>query len=229
MGLNTGNGGSGGNILYVKRGAICLETDRETEGYQHVSGEVDGRPYEKWVQKHDSVDGMITKIYWYDTEEQHQVRYQGLKVDIQDGEDVFILDLPYGTKPYNAFTKFAENLDLTKPVEFCAWPDGESTGFTAKQDGMKVAQKYIKQYVMDHADEPGACPVAVQNTRTQKWNFDEQHEWLLNNVLENVAPKVVQQDMQATHAEPKKTKAKAKAAASDDNWGDGEGPDPIHG
>jgi hypothetical protein len=207
MGLNTDSGGNAMNKLHVKRNAICLESSKEIEGYEHVTG-TDPIPYEKWVKKFGSVDGMITEIKWYDTEEQFENRYQGLHVMIDDGDEQYTLELPYATKPYDSFTRFAENIDFTKPVEFCAWYDRKSdgTGFCAKQDGQVVRQKYTRENL-------GECPPAVQNKTTKKWNFDEQRDWLLENILENVAKKVGG----VKHSEPKARKA---ATAAGDSWVD---------
>jgi hypothetical protein len=220
MGLNKDNGGNAMNKLHVKRNAICLESSKEIEGYEYVSGEVDGRPYEKWIQKHGSVDGMITGIEWYDTADQFEARYQGLHVGIDDGKEQYVLELPYATKPYDAFSRFAENIDFTKPVEFCAWYDRakDSTGFCAKQDGQVIRQKYTKKYIEENTD----CPPAVENKRTGKLNFDEQRDWLLENILENIAPKIKKSTAADTvvHAEPKAKRASASSAAEEDHWVD---------
>lgn len=214
MGLKTDTGGNAMNKLHVKRNAICLESSKEIGGYEYVSGEVDGRPYEKWIKKFGSVDGMITEVKWYDTEEQFETRYQGLHVEIDDGEEQFTLELPYGTKPYDAFTRFAENIDFTKPTEFTAWHDKvkDSTAFAAKQDGAIIRQKYTR-------DNLGECPPAVQNKTTKKWNFDEQRDWLLENIIENVAKRVgpvTTSESEVKHAEPKARKA--AASAEGEHW-----------
>lgn len=238
MGLNKDTGGgSGGNILTVKRGALCLESKTEIEGWVHIEDDVDGRPYEKWIQKFGSVDGMITEMYWYD-EQPADIRYQGIKVRIEDGDESYLLDLPYDKKAYNAFVRFAENIDFTKPVEFMAWPDREdprATGFCAKQDGQVVRQKYTKAFVESGETD---CPPAKVNKVTNKYNFADQNEWLLNNLLENVIPKLGTRmtgggEATSAHEEPKPKKGKAKGVAAtastkkaEDRWANVE--DPIH-
>lgn len=229
MGLNKSNGSSGGNILHVKRGAICLESSEAKEGYERVEGDVDGNPYEKWVLKNGSVDGMITGTYWYDTGDEQPTRYQGLKVHIDDGDEQYMLDLPFGKGPYDNFTKFAENIDFEQTVEFVAFPDKDrptSTVLAAKQDGKIIRQKYTKNNL-------GDCPPAVENKRTGKWNFDEQRDWLLDNLVTRgivTMPATEEEEEMPTHTgKPAKpaAKAKAKAAAdSSDRWADVE--DPIH-
>jgi hypothetical protein len=237
MGLNKNNGNGGAsNIIHIKRGALCLESSEEREGFEHIKDEVDGVPFEKWVQKFGSLDNsMITDIKWYDTEDQYDTRFQGLKIHIHttDTDEDFLLDLPFAGKAYDAFTKLAENIDFTKPVEFLAYPDKEnpkSTVFNVKQDGQQVRQKYTKAYVESGVS---ACPPAVQNKRTEKWNFDEQREWLLDNLLEKIVPTIPKQAAVEAPAEPKssqtkgKTKTKTMAAtATEDRWAGVE--DPIH-
>lgn len=235
MGLHKESSGGGrSGKLYVKRGAILRESDTELPGYELVSGEVDGVPYSKYIERHGGVDGMITDIRWYDTGEEYENRYQGIHVEISDDDDMHVLELPFASRPYDSFVKFAENIDFSKPIEFRAWPDKKenSTGFRAVQDGETVRQKYTKQYVIDNAGEPGACPVGVENKRTGKWNFDDQRDWLLDNLLENVVPKISRTtsstDSAVEHDEPKikRSKAKAASAAGEDRWA-GVG-DPIH-
>lgn len=224
MGLKENSNNGGGNILVVQRGALCLKSDTPIDGYEKVEGETsDGNPYVKYVKKFGALDGMVTGINWYDTEDQYDTRFQGIKITIEDDTEHFLLDLPYASKAYDAFTRFADNIDFTKTVEFVAYPDRErkdSTVFNAKQDGQIIRQKYTKSNL-------GDCPPAVENKRTGKWNFDAQREWLLDNLLENIVPKiqgsVTKESSESGTGKGKKTKA---AAASEDRWAGVE--DPIH-
>ena len=184
---------SAGTFLTVKKGAICLErklpeTPAElerllSEGWVEDEGDVDGRPYHKLIKKFASVDGRITKIEWYDREVAFG-RRRGLHLRLKDNGDNFTLDLAFEKKPFDFFTKVAENIDYTQPVEFIAWPDREDskkTNFACKQNGKWVQWKYKK-------DDMGECPPAVQSKVTGKWNFDTQREWLLERLLTVVAP-----------------------------------------
>lgn len=182
-----------GLFLSVKRGALCLESSEEREGYELVEGEVDGRPYAKYIKKFAGLDGLITKVEWYERSGDHGT-FRGLKLHIKDKGEHYFLDLPFEKRPYDYFTKVAENIDYSKPVEIIAWQDRKDprvTAFAIKQEGKFIQWKYTK-------DDMGECPPAKQ-LRTGKWSFDDQREWLLDRIINTVIPHV-----DATHefAEP---------------------------
>ncbi len=178
-----------GNFLSVKRGAICLESKEPKEGYELEEGEVNGTPYSKYIKKFAGVQGTIVKVEWY-SRENNGNRYQGLHITLKDGGERCILDLPFEKRPYDYFTKSAENIDYSKPVTFEAWPDIKAakpgqqipTAFICKQDGQYVQWKYTR-------DDMGACPPAVQRA-SGKWNFDDQRDWLLARIQQHVIPHV---------------------------------------
>lgn len=201
-----------GNFLSVKHGAICLESKDPKEGYELIEGEVNGVPYSKYVKKFQGVQGIITKIEWYDREHNGS-HYRGLHIKMKDGGEHYIIDLPFEKRQYDYFTKIAENIDYSKPVTFEAWLDVKNakpgqqtpTAFIAKQDGQIVQWKYTRE-------NPGDCPQPKQ-TRTGKWNFDDQRDWLLERILTVVAPHVEatngfnEPEPEYTDSEPVKAKA----------------------
>ena len=178
-----------GNYLSVKRGALCLESKEPKEGYEYEKGEVNGRPYEKYVKKFAGVKGTIVKVEWYDREHNGD-RYKGLHITLKDGGERYILDLPFEKRAYDYFTKIAENIDYSKPVTFEAWLDVKGaknggqipTAFVCKQDDQFVQWKYTR-------DDMGDCPPAVQRA-SGKWNFDDQRDWLLERIQKYVIPHV---------------------------------------
>jgi hypothetical protein len=191
---------SNGTFLVVKKGGICIEhkdpeneTERqqlEAEGWIRDEGEVDGVPYLKFIKRFSSVDGKITDITWY-TRETRIGTTRGFHIRIKDNGENYTLDLPFGKRQFDYFTKVAENIDFSKPVEVVAWPDRENpkqTAFAIKQDGKFVQWKYTR-------DNMGDCPPAKQSSVTGKWNFDDQREWLTERIISVVAPKA-----QATNA-----------------------------
>lgn len=177
-----------GLFLSVKHGALCLESKEPKEGYELIEGEVNGDPYSKYIKKFAGLDGHITKIEWYERSGDYGT-FRGLKLTIKDKGEHYLLDLPFEKRPYDYFTKVAENIDYSKPVEFNAWPDRKGanngkvpTAFAIKQDGKFVQWKYTRE-------DMGECPPAKQ-LRTGKWSFDDQREWLLERILTVVVPHV---------------------------------------
>lgn len=173
-----------GLFLSVKHGALCLESKEPKEGYEFIEGEVDGEPYAKYIKRFAGMDGIITKIEWYERSGTYGT-FRGLKIVVKDKGEVYLLDLPYEKRHYDYFTKVAENIDYSKPVEIVTWPDREKpkqTVFAIKQDGKFIQWKYTK-------DNMGDCPPAKQ-LRSGKWNFDDQRDWLLENLINVVIPRV---------------------------------------
>lgn len=253
MALRKSNSSTGGNYLEIKHGGIIISASRDInaaakegkltdeqkealveQGYEEhqVFNPSENRQQMKWFKKFGTVDGLIKAITWYDTEDQQEQRYMGLKITIVDDEDTYVMDLPYAKSHYDSFVKFSENIDFSQPVEFSAWPDTNSKGkdvtaFTARQNGEIIRQRHTKAEIEGGVS---SCPAATTN-KVGKLNFDDQRDWLLDNLNNNVIPKVV-----ALYGEPDevhgksgvveeepavKTKGKAKAkAALTDQWPD---------
>lgn len=252
MALRKSNSSTGGNYLEIKHGGIIISaskdinaaakegrlTDEQKEalveqGYeeQSVFNPSENRQQMKWIKRFGTVDGLIKAITWYDTEDQQDQRYMGLKITIDDEGEIYVLGLPYAKSHYDSFVKFAEGIDFAEKVEFSAWPDTntkgkEITGFTARQNGEIVRQRHTKAEIESGVS---SCPAATTN-KVGKLNFDDQRDWLLDNLNNNVIPKVValygepevHAKAEAAEEEPvAKPKGKAKAkAASTDQWPD---------
>lgn len=173
-------------FLLIKHHSLVLESKEPKEGYEpvEVTNPRTNEQIIKFIKRYAAVDGMIRKIEWYDTNDKYQTRFMGIKIHIRDNGDHFQLDLPFNTRAYDSFTKLAENIDYSKPVEFSVWHDRktDSTAFAVKQDGVPVKWKYTRENM-------GDCPGAKQS-KLGKWNFDDQREWLLDNLLNVVIPHV---------------------------------------
>lgn len=171
-----------GNFLSIKHHGICLESKEPKEGYEQieVTNPRTDEVITKWIKKYAAVSGIVHDLEWYDRDQ-----FKGLKIYIKDGGERYILDLPVKTRHFDSFTKLAENIDYSKPVEFSAWHDRKTdkTAFGVKQDGNFVQWKYTK-------DNMGDCPPAKQSKTTGEWSFNDQREWLLDRVLNVVAPHV---------------------------------------
>lgn len=172
--------------LLVKHHSLVLESKEPREGYEpiEVTNPKTNEQIIKYIKRFAAVEGMITKIEWYDTKDSYATRFMGIKVHIRDGGEHFQLDLPFNSRPYDSFTKMAENIDYTQPVEFSVWHDrkNDATAFAVRQNLVAVKWKYTK-------DDMGECPVPKQDT-FGKWDFSKQREWLYHRLKDVVIPKV---------------------------------------
>jgi hypothetical protein len=182
MGLKT-RSARNNNFLVVKHGAICrewkpdpdlppdhednqppkgfVETDVKNPSLKGPNGE--DVYVKKWLQKFGSLDGKITGMKWYDTGDKHSQRYMGVKMKIKD-DDTYLLDLSFGTQAYDAFTRMAENIDYTKPIEISVWMDKKTTppktAFVIRQNGETVKWRYTRDWnenildTLKHANQP---------------------------------------------------------------------------
>lgn len=173
-------------FLAVKHNSLIRESKGPRAGFEEIEVE-NPRTREKvkkYIERFSSVEGMVTKIEWYDTEQKYENRYQGWKIFMEAKDVPVVLDLPFASIPASRFMKLAENIDWSKPVEFRAWRDlkRDATAFWVGQDNDTVPQKYTAQ-------NPGDCPPPVQNSRG-KWNYDAQMDFLQKRMNEAVIPAV---------------------------------------
>jgi hypothetical protein len=179
------------NFLVIKDHSLCLESKTPVEGWEevHRQNPQDKKPdgsfgtVTKWIKRFASVDGKITRIEFYDRDSAYG-RFIGLKIHLKDNGETFQIDLPFGTRHYDAFTKMAENIDYAAPVEFLVWHNKkeDTTAFAIRQFGKFIQWKYTRGNM-------GDCPEPVQN-KLGKWNFDDQQAWLLDRIQTVVIPHV---------------------------------------
>lgn len=177
---------SGAIFLAVKHNSLVRESKGPKEGFEEIEVE-NPRTKEKvkkYIERFSAVEGAVTKIEWYDTEQKYDVRYQGWKIYIDANTEQVVLDLPFSSIPASRFMKVAENIDWTKDVEFRAWKDrsGDKTAFWVGQNNESVHQKYTR-------DNPGDCPPPIQNFKGD-WKYDDQMEFLFTRMKEVVIPAV---------------------------------------
>lgn len=176
-----------GNFFAVKHGSIVRTSKTPQEGFEKIEGE-NKRTHEKYVtyvQRFDTIEALITKIEWYDTEQKYSARYQGFKLHLlADNGNHGVLDLPIQSRVTGRFMKTAENLDFTKPVEFRAWHDSrsDSTAIFIGQNGESVKQKYTRE-------APNGLPEPTQDFK-KNWDYSKQEEFLYKKMIEVVIPKV---------------------------------------
>ena len=168
-----------GNFLTIKHHSICRElkpapaTDAEREEaiankFQEITVQNPSDPkpdgtfgtVQKWVRKFGSVDGLITGLEWYDREHSG-VRYMGLKMKLKDAGETFVLDLGFGSKGYDVFTRVMEDIDYTKPIEISVWQDKKTANGTAvlwRQGGDSLKWRYTKEWNNNIVQALGANP-----------------------------------------------------------------------
>ena len=172
--------------LLVKHHSLILESKEPREGYEpiEVTNPKTNEQIIKFIKRYAAVDGLIKKIEWYDTKDSYQTRFMGIKIHIADAGEYFQLDLPFNSRPYDSFSKLAENIDYSKPVEFSVWHDRkqDTTAFAVRQDGVPVKWKYTRE-------DMGECPQPTQD-KFDKWDFSKQREWLYGRLMEVVIPHV---------------------------------------
>jgi hypothetical protein len=178
---------AGTKYLVVKHYSICEESKSQKEGFAsiEVNNPQTGESVTKFIKRYKTVEALVCKVAWYDTEEKYEKRYIGWKLYLDASGTPCILDLPFDSRASNRFMKVAENIDFSQPVEFRAW-HGQKTDSTAiyiGQNGASVPQLYTKE-------NPGDCPPPKQNPVTKKWNFDGQKEFLHTRMIDAVIPAV---------------------------------------
>lgn len=173
-------------FLAVKHNSLVQESKGPKEGFEEIEVE-NPRSKEKvrkYIRRYSAVEGAVTKLEWYDTEQKYENRYQGWKIHMDANGTPVVLDLPFSSVSASRFMKLAENIDWSKPVEFRAWKDrnGDKTAFWVGQNNESVPQKYTR-------DNPGDCPPPVQNFKGD-WKYDAQVEFLFKKMNEVVIPAV---------------------------------------
>lgn len=196
---------SNGMFFTVKHNSIVRESKTPQPDFELITtiNPRTGEEISKYVQRYNTLEALITKIEWYDTEQRYDFRYRGWKVHLDADGKHGVLDIPFSSRTASRFMKLSENIDFTKPVEFRAWKDSrsDSTAFFVGQEGQSVPQKYTR-------DNPGDCPPPVEKFNG-KWSYDDQEEFLYNQMVNVVIPRV-----EAAHAA---TEMREEAPASEEN------------
>lgn len=219
MGLEEYGEGNG-TFLKIKHGCICQESKTEREGYKKVEGVLkDGTPWKKWIRPYKAVSGYIDKIERYDREHDGR-KFRGWSISINDGENLYQLDIPFDSKVNSRWMKLAEAIDYNKPVRFSAWTDKktDSTAINLQQDGVSVPQKYTRE-------EPNGLPEPTQRA-SGKWDYGAQEDFLVDRIIRFVIPNVETIAAKRNGVDkPPETSENASGLEDDDSHLDnGDGP-----
>lgn len=102
------------------------------------------------------------------------------QLTFKDGEDTYIVSLPFSSRYASSFLKALPNLQLGKEVRFMPWAMKDKndatktiTGITLYQDGVKIAPAYTKE-------EPNGLPqmVKIKVKGKEQWDDSAMMEFL---------------------------------------------------
>lgn len=171
-------------FLVIKHYSLCEESKTERAGFApvKVTNPRTDDSSTKYIKRYNAVEAFVKSIEFRDVTYDEN-RYMSWKLSLNADGTPCVLEIPFSSIVSTRFMKMAENIDFSKPVEFSAWKSqDDKTAFSVKQDGENVPQKYTR-------DNPGDCPEPTQN-RTGKWNYDAQTDFLYEQMMNVVLPKV---------------------------------------
>jgi hypothetical protein len=114
------------------------------------------------------------------------------QLKFKDGEETFIIQMPYSSRYASSFLKALPNVDLAQPVRFMPWSMQDKndatkkvTGITLYQTGGKILPAYTKE-------NPNGLPEMKQIKVKGKvtWDDSDMTEFLENMVKNDILPKL---------------------------------------
>lgn len=172
-------------FLTVKDFSLWQELKSPVEGCDSI--EVTNPKTKEVIIKHGwkyaDLEGKATKLEKYDRMH-NGTRYFGFKLYLRDGEDKFILDMPYQSGFLRKFLKTAPAIDWDRPLSISVFKgrnkekgNKEELAVWFRQDGATVKPYFTK-------DHPGDMPPAVFDRELNEWDFRAQHRWLCARLTE---------------------------------------------
>lgn len=178
----------------VKYFTICEQRKSPAPGFDQVEtfNPTTKEQIIRYIKPYSEIEAFVQKMSYRDTEDKFDVRYVSWQLELIDehGEPA-TLNIDLNSSVASRFMMTAEQIDWSKMVIFRAWEDKQKeqskTAFLIAQgrhgDGkpITVLQKYTKEHM-------GDCPPAKKTVRG--WSFDDQEEFLINQMLTVVVPAV---------------------------------------
>ena len=179
-------------VIYLQAKHYCLwqEIKKHVDGCDVVETKnpKTGDSVTKYGYRYNSVSGRATKLFWYDTKNTYAQRYFGFKLQISDGPDTYVLDMPYQGQMLRRFLRTARSIDWRKPLSITVFKGkkqsgDEETGIWFQQGGETVKSYYTRE-------QPRGMPPAVQDPITEQWDFKAQQRWLAEKLKEETIPDI---------------------------------------
>ncbi len=174
--------------LQIVDGSICQKTNHEVEGWEEKKtvNPKTGKEVISWIKKYEAIeDAYITGIRWYETPVE-DTTLLGWNVTFNADGQTLVLKLPLNQNPTKRFMKLADNIDFSQPVTVKAWKshnkekNRDEVAFNVLQNGNTIPQKWNRENL----------PEAKQNAITKKWNFEDQDTFLVENMNNNIIPRL---------------------------------------
>lgn len=176
-------------FLAVKH--FCLWQETKTALAGTVAETVTNPETDEVLTKHgfkwEKVEGRAIKLEQY-SREHGKKRYTGFKLHLQDGADLFVLDMPYQSTFLRKFLKLAPNVDWTKPLMLSVFKGKDKDGKPETAMWFQQGGDTVKHYFTK--DNPRGMPEATQDPVSREWDFKPQQRWLVEHMINNAVPAI---------------------------------------
>ena len=180
------------NTVFLQAKHYCLwqELKQPVEGCDHV--EVKNPKTDVVSTKHgfkfNTVSGLVTALVKYDTEKKYPTRYFGFKLHLRDGDDAYVLDMPYQSQLLRRFLRVAPNVDWNLPLSITIFKGKKDNG--QEELGVWFQQHGETVKVYFNRENPRGMPSATQDPDTHEWDFRAQHRWLVDRLKTETIPDI---------------------------------------
>ena len=170
------------SVIYLEVKHYCLwrAIKKQVPGCDEVEANnpSTGATVLKYGYRFDTITGRAVKLEKYDTEKKYQVRYFGFKLHLVDGDDKYVLDMPYKSGILRRFLHLAHNIDWNLPLSITIFKGKKKEGAGVEETGIWFQQRgeTVKAYYTK--DALHGAPEAIFDTVEQRWDFKAQHRWL---------------------------------------------------
>lgn len=181
-------------IIYLEAKHYCLwrQFKKEIPGCDVVDANnpATGLTVRKFGEKFYEVSGHAQKLFTYNTGDKYAKRYIGFRLQIAEGPQMFVLDMPYQGQMLRRFLRLARNIDWDKSFSIAVFPGKKKPGAGAADTGIWFQQggQTVKPYYT--REQPHGMPEAYHDSITDQWDFRTQHRWLVDRLIAETIPDI---------------------------------------